>query len=410
MLILGAWLLAAGCAEMDALRQRTAMQDKTIEQLRKENGEFQAAYYKIKEQLDKTQAEGTAEKSTLQLELDKAKNLRTQQEKDLADQLRTRTMEYDAFKNEAENQKALATRRVADLEQNVRTLTAERDAALSKLKETDAGLRAEQQRTNDLTQQMAAAKVDNQTKTDRIAALEKNVADLTAAQKALQAKADETGKALTKAQEDLKGAQSAADSAKTKAAAMEKDLAAARAEGEKAKSSEAEKAKLASELESVKKTAASSNLAEDAELKTVADQLKVAVTGEGVQVKHGSRGVRLIIPSDLAFDPNSVVLSAKGQGLLAAAAKVLSPLAARNIKVEGHTDNQPVKDLPFADNWGLGSARADRVRDVLMQGGVSGDHLEAVSRADKSPLGDNKTPEGRAQNRRIEIVIGAVAK
>jgi chemotaxis protein MotB len=78
------------------------------------------------------------------------------------------------------------------------------------------------------------------------------------------------------------------------------------------------------------------------------------------------------------------------------------------VLVEGHTDNQPiVGDLPYADNWGLGFARADRVRAFLMESSVPGKNMTALTRAQYSPLGANDSAEGRAANRRVEIVIGA---
>lgn len=392
-----------GCAELTVLRARVQLQETTIAKLRDENSAFQAAYYKIKEQYDKSQASSTTEKGQLQIELDRAKNLRTQQEKDLSDQLRTTQMEYAAYKNEAENLKAVDTRRIGELEANLRSMAAERDAALGKLKETADALRVEQQRSGDLLKNVAALKVDSQTKADRLSALEKELAGLQAQCKQLQAKTDEQAQQLAASVAEAKRSRDAAEK-------LSADLTSARAAVAKAQAAEGERQKLAAELENVKKKASASNLADDAALKQAAEQLKSQGLGDGVQIRLGSRGLRVIIPSDLAFEPNSVVLGARGKALLTRASKTLATLDNRNIKVEGHTDNQPVKDLPFADNWGLGSARADHVRDALMQAGLSGDHLEAVSRADKAPLADNKTEAGRAQNRRIEIVIGAPAK
>lgn len=76
----------------------------------------------------------------------------------------------------------------------------------------------------------------------------------------------------------------------------------------------------------------------------------------------------------------------------------------RPVSVVGHTDNQAPQDLPYADNWTLGFARADRVREFLMRdGGVEAGRLTALSRAQYEPLTSNETAEGRKQNRRVEI-------
>ena len=69
--------------------------------------------------------------------------------------------------------------------------------------------------------------------------------------------------------------------------------------------------------------------------------------------------------------------------------------------VVGHTDNQGSSK----DNLKLGERRAEFVRSYLAQNGISADQIEVSSRGHKDPLKSNKTPEGRAKNRRVEVVV-----
>jgi len=76
------------------------------------------------------------------------------------------------------------------------------------------------------------------------------------------------------------------------------------------------------------------------------------------------------------------------------------------ITVTGHTDDVPLSESPFVDNFGLGAARASAVvRELLESGEVDPSQVTAVSKGETSPVASNATPEGREKNRRIEIEI-----
>ncbi|MCS6304550.1 MAG: OmpA family protein [Nitrospira sp.] len=78
----------------------------------------------------------------------------------------------------------------------------------------------------------------------------------------------------------------------------------------------------------------------------------------------------------------------------------------RHARVEGHTDNVPIRTAQFPSNWELSAARAVMVVRVLSElYGVPADHLAAVGHADTRPLTDNSDAEQRAKNRRVEVVI-----
>jgi len=77
-----------------------------------------------------------------------------------------------------------------------------------------------------------------------------------------------------------------------------------------------------------------------------------------------------------------------------------------NLRIEGHTDNIPIHNLHFASNWELSTARAtEMIRLLITQYGLPASHLSAAGYGEFHPVGSNRTAEGRAQNRRLDIVV-----
>ena len=77
-----------------------------------------------------------------------------------------------------------------------------------------------------------------------------------------------------------------------------------------------------------------------------------------------------------------------------------------SITVTGHTDDIPISNGQFRDNWDLGAGRAASVVQAIQNTGlISGDIMSAVSKGEMAPVADNNTAAGREQNRRIEIEI-----
>jgi chemotaxis protein MotB len=77
-----------------------------------------------------------------------------------------------------------------------------------------------------------------------------------------------------------------------------------------------------------------------------------------------------------------------------------------NLRIEGHTDDIPIHNLHFASNWELSTTRAtEMIRILVTQYGLPASHLSAAGYGEFHPVASNKTAEGRAQNRRLDIVI-----
>jgi chemotaxis protein MotB len=111
------------------------------------------------------------------------------------------------------------------------------------------------------------------------------------------------------------------------------------------------------------------------------------------------------LASAILFPSGKARLSREGKEALAQVAGVLADISDRSFQVAGHTDNVPIRNNRFKSNWSLSSARAVAVVKHLIENGVASQNLSAAGYADTQPAGPNETAEGRAQNRRIEIVL-----
>jgi chemotaxis protein MotB len=109
--------------------------------------------------------------------------------------------------------------------------------------------------------------------------------------------------------------------------------------------------------------------------------------------------------SAILFPSGKAKLSREGRAALAQVAGVLAEIKERNFQVAGHTDNVPIRNNRFRSNWSLSSARAVAVVQHFIKNGVASANLSAAGYGDTQPVASNDTKEGRAQNRRIEIVL-----
>ncbi len=123
-------------------------------------------------------------------------------------------------------------------------------------------------------------------------------------------------------------------------------------------------------------------------------------------IKVGFREGRLVVKLDegILFDSGRARLKKEGQ---AALLELIAPLDGvhRDWIVGGHTDNVPMKTAKFSSNWALSTGRAVEVVNFMIDNGLPAERVGAAGFAEFDPVADNSTPEGRAQNRRIEIVL-----
>jgi chemotaxis protein MotB len=116
------------------------------------------------------------------------------------------------------------------------------------------------------------------------------------------------------------------------------------------------------------------------------------------------RGVTLSIPEAGTFAIAHDELSETAQELVGRVAGTLGGFG-NSVRVEGHTDNVPIHNLRFASNWDLSAARASRVVEFLIARGLNPARLSATGLAEFHPRVPNSSPENRASNRRIDLVI-----
>jgi chemotaxis protein MotB len=153
--------------------------------------------------------------------------------------------------------------------------------------------------------------------------------------------------------------------------------------------------------------------AESAALKAANDSLNVLFASEvaanDMEVKQLVDGIHLEIPADVMYASGSAGADVSPEGR-AQAVKLAQYLKGTtfHISVIGHTDNQqPTGALAqrYPTNWELAAARAANAVKFLVSQGVDPRRVIAVSKGEFAPIATNDTPEGRAQNRRIEVVL-----
>jgi len=133
------------------------------------------------------------------------------------------------------------------------------------------------------------------------------------------------------------------------------------------------------------------------------------VKSNKVKVSQEERGLVISLASDAFFNPASARVNIdETREILVRLASLLNSneVGGRKVRIEGHTDSVDVDpDGPWQDNWQLSSERARAVLRYLTDFGVDERRFQVAGFADTVPVSSNTTPEGRAYNRRVDIVI-----
>jgi chemotaxis protein MotB len=134
-------------------------------------------------------------------------------------------------------------------------------------------------------------------------------------------------------------------------------------------------------------------------------KLRSMIDSKALKVKVRKGRLIVEMSDKVLFEPGKSELKADGQKALGAIAQVLKTIPDRDFLVAGHTDNKPIRTARFKSNWELSVARGLEVVKYLQGEGVDPTHLGAAGYSEFDHVGDNSTDEGRAQNRRIEIIL-----
>jgi len=126
---------------------------------------------------------------------------------------------------------------------------------------------------------------------------------------------------------------------------------------------------------------------------------------EGLVIVRNENDRSIItLVGDGIFSPGSTTISQRFVDILTRIAEALGTRTGQ-VQIIGHTDNQPIRSARFPSNWHLSQERAHSVVQLFIQLGLPTNRLSAEGRADAAPIALNSTPDGRARNRRVEIVV-----
>ena len=141
------------------------------------------------------------------------------------------------------------------------------------------------------------------------------------------------------------------------------------------------------------------------------NMLKEEIRKHNVRITEDSRGLTVSLAESGFFEPGSAVMGPKALAVIDRIAATIAPLPG-GIRVEGHTDKTPIHTAQFPSNWELSTARATFLLQYLIsQGTISPPRMSAVGYGEYRPVASNETPEGRAANRRVDLVVlGAAAQ
>lgn len=130
-------------------------------------------------------------------------------------------------------------------------------------------------------------------------------------------------------------------------------------------------------------------------------QLRQVMTSPGVQIINHGDYLQVIMPSGLLFASDSAAISGQAQNDLYGLAQSLNQYPNSRVEIYGHTDST----ASDAHNMDLSQRRAQSVGGILTAAGVSSSRLVMVGRGESQPVASNDSEAGRAQNRRVEILI-----
>jgi chemotaxis protein MotB len=128
-----------------------------------------------------------------------------------------------------------------------------------------------------------------------------------------------------------------------------------------------------------------------------------------MRVRQSPNKLNIELVEKVLFHSGSAEITPQGKQLLGRLDAVLKSAEGKHVYVIGHTDDVPIASSTYPSNWELSTARASSVIRFLTESEkVPSALFYAMGRADQQPVGDNATEQGRAANRRVEIVIADI--
>ncbi|MGH7252858.1 MAG: OmpA family protein [Nitrospiraceae bacterium] len=267
-------------------------------------------------------------------------------------------------------------------------------------------LRDENQEAQQMGSELRRERNVLQTQTDE---LQQQTVALQREHDLLQAKGDELQQQIAALQREHDLLQTKADELQGKAATLQKEreqlMIATGDQESQLKQVESEKARLEQE-----------RLAKEAEIQRLTQthddltkQLQAEIAKGNIKIQQVRDKLTINMLEQVLFDSGQARIKPAGLKVLKQVSDILKTVNDKQIRIEGHTDNVPIgvklQDR-FPTNWELATARATSVvRYLIDVGGVAPAKLSAMGFADTHPIANNDTEQGRAANRRIEIIL-----
>ncbi len=129
-----------------------------------------------------------------------------------------------------------------------------------------------------------------------------------------------------------------------------------------------------------------------------------AILMQKAKIRQTERGLIISLSEAGFFAPGDSVISPEANDLIETLAESLKDNQS-NLRVEGHTDSTPISNQRYPSNWELSTARAASVLMRLAERGIQPERLSAAGYGGFQPIADNAAADGRAQNRRVDVVI-----
>jgi chemotaxis protein MotB len=142
-----------------------------------------------------------------------------------------------------------------------------------------------------------------------------------------------------------------------------------------------------------------------AEFKALLGKFKALIDSGKLKVRIREGRMMVELATDVLFPSGSANLNDNGKAAISEVAKLLASIPDRKFQIEGHTDNVPMRSKQYRSNWELAAGRALTVLDTMIAAGMPADRISAASFGASKPAKPNNSPENKAANRRIEIVV-----
>ncbi|HKU42672.1 MAG TPA: OmpA family protein [Polyangiales bacterium] len=142
-----------------------------------------------------------------------------------------------------------------------------------------------------------------------------------------------------------------------------------------------------------------------AEFRDLLNRFKNLIDAGTLKVTISDGRMVLQLPTDVLFDSGSARLSKPGKAAIDQVTAVLEEVSDRRYQIEGHTDNVPIHNAQYRSNWELAAARGLGVLRAMNEAGMDARLLSAASYGEFHPIASNDSEQGRAANRRIEVIL-----